>query len=417
MSGGRPKKLPPGCKWKDLKSGRVIDMYLSMGTDPATGKRLSRHTRAATVEEAWRIYEETRDAVRAGTPRRSSTVTVDAYLGEWLDGRRSIRPTTLAGYRTALLPLRAEFGELPLRRLTKAHLDKLITAVETGKRGPLETDPARRELPMLRGGKEGGAKAHPMRPWKPRTVQLFVVVLAKALDEAVRAGLADKNVAREVELRRVPQFEPKTWTPKQVLAAVTKLREDRDEIAFLLAMHGLRRGEVCGMAWGPGGLDIDAGTVTIADTRVLVAGAVQDGPPKSRRSERTLPLTPILAAAARRARSQQSADRLALGAAYTDSGLVVRTITGEGPNPDNLSGAWERFCSSAGLPVIRLHDARHTIATLLAQTGTPPSLLSAWVGHASNAFTMQTYVHDQDDALGSVADSINRLLGGELGDP
>lgn len=404
----RPKKLPPGSKWLELPSGRkVVDVYVSLGTDPTTGKRLSRHTRAGTVEEAWLIYEEARAQATAGSPRRAGQKTIGEFCAEWLAGRRSIRASTLAGYRDVFKPLRVEYGHLPLRKLTRPMLDRLITALETGHRGPLESDPARRHLPMTR------ADGRPRRPWKPRTVALFATVLADALDDAVRDGLIDRNVARDLELRPVPKYEAATWTPDQTLVAMEVMRGHAYELAFLLAMHGFRRGEICGMPWGAAGLDLDASTIAMAETRLLIDGEVVVSPPKSKRSRRTLPLTPVLTDAARRAKAAQTADRLKLGPAYTDSGLVARTVAGTGLNPDSLSGAWERFCRDAGVPVIRLHDARHTIATLLARTGTPPQLISAWVGHGSTAFTMATYVQDQPDALGIVADQINRLLGGQ----
>lgn len=405
---GRPRRLPPGCKWLDLDDGtRVVDMYLSLGVDPATGKRIRKHTRAETADAAWRTFEKARAAQRAGQTSKTgpaARVTIEEHLNSWLDSRRNPRPSTIAGYRGALKPLIETYGDVQLRKLTAPIVDKLITDLENGYR--LEHG---RKIPLRR---QGGQQR---RPWKPRTVQLFVTVLGMALDAAQRDGLIDRNIADDIELRPVKRYRAQTWTPAQSITAIKAMRGHKYEAAFLLAMHGYRRGEICGLDYGPAGADLDAGRITInpdGGTRVLVDGKVLVSDPKSERSARTLPMTPMLIEGLKRAKAQQAADKLRFGTAYTDSAAVVRTEFGARLNPDSLTGAWSRFCTGAGLPVIRLHDARHTIATVLHHAGCPTALISAWVGHASTAFTLNTYVQDQAGANDVTARLIQDILAG-----
>jgi len=70
------------------------------------------------------------------------------------------------------------------------------------------------------------------------------------------------------------------------------------------------------------------------------------------------------------------------------------------PNrPEWYSDQFRELSKAAGLPVIRLHDARHTCGTLMHLRGVPTAVISKWLGHATASFTMATYVHSQDDAL------------------
>ena len=127
--------------------------------------------------------------------------------------------------------------------------------------------------------------------------------------------------------------------------------------------------------------------------------------PKTERGGRTLPLDDAMMSALRSLRTQQSRERLAAGTAYSsgcpDCGgehLVVNEL-GHTYRPEWFSDEFRRLAKDAGLPVIRLHDARHTCGTLMHLRGVPTAVISKWLGHATASFTMATYVHSQDDAL------------------
>src|SRR5262249_54813673 len=148
----------------------------------------------------------------------------------------------------------------------------------------------------------------------------------------------------------------------------------------------------------------DGGTLTIAHNRVSVGGQVHDTDPKTERSARTLPLTPALAKALKRAKAIQAAERLRLGPHHVGSGNhVVVDDAGRPFHPDTLSDFGRELCGAAKVSQIRLHDARHSCASIMHAQGVPIAVISAWLGHADPAFTMRTYVHAQDDALKAAA--------------
>jgi site-specific recombinase XerD len=92
-------------------------------------------------------------------------------------------------------------------------------------------------------------------------------------------------------------------------------------------------------------------------------------------------------------RARQAAERLSWGADYTDSGMVVTTEDGRPLHPESLSGLFVRQAKRAGLSPIRLHDLRHSVASILLAQGVHPKVVSEQLGHATIALTLDTYSH------------------------
>jgi hypothetical protein len=181
---------------------------------------------------------------REGTYVGRSTVTVKRVCDDWLAGKRGVRPTTLAGYRDVLKPVVAAYGSLPVQRLTKRHLDDLI--------------------PLLTAGGLARTDGRSRRPWSARTVNSMLFVLGEVLGDAMRQGLVTRNVAALVD--RLPQSrtEIDTFTQSEVRKVLAVARGDRLELAWNLALSGLRRGEVCGLRWTD--VDFLAQTLTMSRT-------------------------------------------------------------------------------------------------------------------------------------------------------
>ena len=367
---------------------RRVELVVDVGADPATGQRRQIRRRFKTEEAALDAYAELRSQARDGTYVGRSSLTVEAVCAEWLAGKRpSVRPTTHAGYRDALKPVVTAYNALPVQRLTKRHVAELIDSLT---RGTAERADGRQR-----------------RRWKPRTVNLLLFVLGDVLDDAMRQGLVSRNVAALVD--RLPQQhkDVDTYTPAEVRKVLTAARDDRLEVAWHLALYGLRRGEICGLAWSD--VDLKAHTLTVRKNRVSVDGAPTTSEPKTDRGRRTLPLSDALAKTLRWARRLQAAERLKAGSLWRDSGYVVVNDIGEPLHPDTLTDRWAALTTAAGVRRLRLHDARHTAGTLMHLEGVPIAVISAWLGHSDAAFTMRTYVHSQDAAL---VDASRRLPSG-----
>lgn len=135
-------------------------------------------------------------------------------------------------------------------------------------------------------------------------------------------------------------------------------------------------------------MNFDAGTVSVAQGRVVVRGAgTTTGAPKSERSRRTLPMPADVMAALRALNAQQKRERLALGPTWIDTGLIAINEDGSPIRPETYSKAFRRHCTAAGVPAIRLHDTGHTAATRMLDSGTTVSATAKWLGHDPAADT------------------------------
>ena len=433
------------------RNGKVSYTFqIEAGTKP-DGSRDRRRYTYPTLAEARREYARIMTESAAGTLVRRDKVTLGAFLAEWLDSRR-VRPNTLDGYRAALKPVIDHLGTVPLQHLDTPHLDELVTLRLTGE--PI-AQPAKRGrrsaevLAYLRARPEGGGysellttfgepgiraldrlvsssdvlrpargrygAALPTEPERPkvsggvsnRTVCTMLTVLSSALTTATKRGLVARNVAQLVDRPAIEHREMSTWTPQQVERFRVRVRSDRLYACWLLTLAGRRRSEVLGLTWSA--VDFDAGTVSVAQGRVIVRGAgTTTGAPKSERSRRTLPMPPDVMAALRTLNAQQKRERVALGPTWIDTGLIAINEDGSPIRPESYSKAFCRHCAAAGVPVIRLHDTRHTAATRMLDSGTTVSAAAKWLGH-DPAMTLRVYGHVYEDALASAGDV---LLGG-----
>jgi integrase len=207
-----------------------------------------------------------------------------------------------------------------------------------------------------------------------------------------------RNVAALVD--RLPgkarKFE--TFTADQVRTVLGGIANDRNRHAWHLALAGLRPGEIAGLRWE----DIDLGqrTVRIGKTRVDVGGrALDQDDAKTAAARRGLPIPDALLSELAAAKTRQNSEKLALGEAYAGLGYVVCNEAGEPYHPSMLSTMWQAAIKDLDVPQMRLHDARHTCATLMHLQGVPIALVAAWLGHADVSFALRTYVQAQPEAL------------------
>jgi hypothetical protein len=144
--------------------------------------------------------------------------------------------------------------------------------------------------------------------------------------------------------------------------------------------------------------------------KVGPAAILVDSAPKTERGRRRLALDPITLAALKAQRQVQAEDRQAVGGRYRDHGYVFTWPDGRPLHPENIANWFEQHTRAAGLPRIRLHDVRHSYATAALKAGISAKVLSERLGHASVAFTLQTYGHVipgmDKDAAATVADLI-----------
>lgn len=308
-------------------------------------------------------------------------ITVQQYLEAWLLSKRSIRDTTRRGYETDIRKyLQSAIGHIRLADLRAHHIDEMYSALLSRR------DPA-----------------------SPSTIRHLHTTLRASLNAAVKRRLIPWNPAQHIELPSYVCPEASVWGPDQLNAFLASIRAHRLRVMFrLIAVTGLRRGEAIALHWTD--LDLDGGACTVRWQLVDAGGGARLGPPKTRRGARVLPLDSATMALLRQHRIDQLAERLAWGSAWQQSGLVFAREDGSALRPDYVSHLFVKLAERAGVPRIRLHDLRHTNASLALAAGVPLKVVSHRLGHSSTAITSDLYTHVIPAVAQDAADRIGALI-------
>lgn len=389
------RQLPPQIRKievLDRKTGKTVVRYqlrVDGGVNPETGQRQQVKRRFDTEKGARAALAEIGDQASKGMFVARKAVTVDELCEDWIASLHNARATTINAYAYAVAPLCERHGDMPVQKLTRPDLDRLLVD--------------------LRDGGTKTAKGHIRRAWSPRSLNKAVDAWRALIDYGVECRELSRNMA--AGMKKVPRAraEMATYTPEEINAVLRAADTDRNGHLWYLALSGLRRGELAGLRWSD--IDMVAGTITIARNRVQAgAGKVVEGDPKTLSSRRTLPLDEGLVSMLRRASVRYAEERLALGSGHADSGYVAVNEAGEPYTPDTLTRMWHKLAKSAGVRPIRLHDARHSCGTALHLRGVPLAVIAKWLGHADAEITARIYAHSQDDALIAAGQTLGAVV-------
>jgi len=354
------------------------EVCIDTGRDPATGKR-QRHFESVkgTKKAAQQRMHELLHTLEQGAYIRPSRLTVTQFLGEWLRDYVELNcsPRTKASYemitRCHLIP---ELGSISLSQLEPRHLQAFY----------------RRQ--RERGRVDGKGQL------SPQTVRYCHSLLAEALGYAVKMGLLSRNVAQATEAPRADHKVMPTLAPEDVPRFLEVAQESPYYIFFYLLLHtGLRRGEALALRWknvdlGLASLGVSA-YLSVTETAYKLGGTCIIKEPKTSHSRRRIALSPSLGLVLRQHRSAQEVQRALLGKPLIDEDFVFAHPDGTPLDPSTVSHTFNKIIRKAGLPHIRLHDLRHTHASLLLQAGVHPKIVQERLGHSSIRVTLDTYSH------------------------
>jgi len=382
--------------------------------DPVTGKRRQHwHSGYKNKKEAEQARTKLLHELDTGRYIEQSRLTMRDFMKEWLAAiKPTVRESTWETYevlvRVHVVP---HLGHVTVQRLTPATLNSLYEKLQTeGKKSQRVVQKRRRvqasgEETEPRGEKNG---------LSAKTVRNIHIVIHKALDYAVIHNLVQTNVASIANVPKPARFgdhDMKTWDASTLGAFLEGIQEHRYYPAFLLAaMTGMRRGEVLGLRWQD--VDLDRGELSVTQSLTSYGYTTRFSSPKTRRSRRHIPLDQKTLAALRVHRASQAAEKLRQGPKYVDTGLVFTQEDGRWVHPDRFSHLFNTLVKKSTLPRIRLHDLRHTYATLSLQAGTPVKIISERLGHSSAAFTMDVYQHVIPAMQQEAADAVATLVFG-----
>lgn len=307
-------------------------------------------------------------------------LTVEQFLERWLPAiENTIRPSTFAGYRAHVRHhIVPHLGEQRVRDVTATALNTMY-------------------------GSLLGKVSTKGRSLGPATVRRVHATVHRALRDAVRWGLLDENPADRSDPPRLRTgIEMKTWSSDEVRFFLEFSKHDAlHALWFLLATTGLRRGEALGLRWPD--LDLRGGNLAVRQTIVEVGGKILVSTPKTARGRRLVALDAATLAVLKRHNR---------GLSQSHNGLVFARSDGQPLRPSVVTRRFARLVADSGLPKIRLHDLRHTHATLALQAGVHPKIVSERLGHSTIAFTLDVYSHALHHMQREAADKLGELLFG-----
>jgi integrase len=349
-------------------------------------KRRRRVVYGKTKQEVQEKLRKLQDEAAAGLAVETDRLTLAAFLTTWLETvRQKVCRSTHRRYEQHvnghLVP---HLGAVQLRKLTAYHISQLYNDME-----------------------KKGASASERRK--------VGTALRMALKHAVRLRLVSHNPAADVPKPRAPKQEMHVLVPEQIPVFLKAAESDRLYALYVLALDGgMRQGEIFGLRWAD--VDIEAASVQVQRSLEEVAGRLELKDVKTAKGRRRVQLSPFTAVALHEHRKRM----LVEGHAKGDSPVFCDT---EGkwlrksnffrrsfqPLLDRVTKALEQS-GQPGLPHVRFHDLRHTVASLLLLSGENPKVVSERLGHASIEVTLNTYSHVLPTMQQAAAEKLGRIL-------
>lgn len=356
-----------------LKDGR----WLARASLDGRRKSFTGKTRAEVAKRLAIALKAHQD----GLPTPSDRQTVEQFIEKWIAAiTPTIREKTANNYANLLrnhaIPV---IGKIQMTKLQPADLIRLY-------------DKRR---------KAGAA---------PRSVLHLHRVLFRCLRFAERWGDVTRNVAALVDAPKIKRTQFRCLSAEEARTLLAVAEGDRLEAFIVLALStGMRLGELLGLSWRS--VDFDRGAVSVvASLQATARGELVLMEPKTTHSRRVIDVEPRVTACLRRHRAAQELARRVAGDAWTSPipDLVFTSPVGHPIDGRVLIRSWFRpLLAKAGLPAIRIHDLRHSHASIALALGVHPKVVQETLGHSSIAITLDLYSH--------VVPSLQREAAKEMG--
>jgi integrase len=347
--------------------------------------------------DAERLLRQLLLSVDEGTYiKQPKQLTVANWLQRWLDNcvANNLSPKTVESYEHELccyvIP---SLGGIRLTELRPHHIQGFIS----------------KELSEGRKRGVGGLS--------PRTVQYHYRILSKALDDAMKMGLAAANPCKSVTPPRRTHYDIPTLGPDDLSRLLNAIRHSSYYLVYhTLLLTGLRRNELLALKWKD--LDLELACIYVSHSlQRLRDGRIIIKQPKTPRSRRLVDLPPSLVALLRQHRLDQEANRILFGESLKEDDFVFGRSDGSPLYPSTVTDAFAKVAAQAGLPHLRLHDLRHIHATMMLKMGIHPRVVQERLGHSSIATTLDVYSHTVPGLQRMAAERLDSLLSQEVSSP
>lgn len=347
----------------------AVVVELERGSD---GKRKQRwHTVKGTKRDAERELARLVHSLNTGEYVAPQQLTVTEFLTQWLrdSAKRRVSAGTYESYESIVrVHLAPGLGAQRLARLSPLHIQSLYSRLQD------------------QGSPDGCG------PLAPGSIRKIHGVLHQALAQAVRWQILPRNPSDSIDLPTVPDEAPSTFGHADLERLLKLARDKPVYLPLLLALAtGMRRNEILGLRWSD--VDFEAHRLAVQVALTHTREGLQLKAPKTPKSRRPIDLPSWAVTLLRRHQATQSQERQTLVGAYQDNDLVICRPDGRPMVPRVLTRQFQKLARSAGFDGGRLHDLRHTHATVLLELGLNPKVVSERLGHARVSMTLDRYSH------------------------
>ena len=377
------------------------------GADQATAARIGDVITSAKRGAPLPAAEDVRRRLALGQDPASSGATFGEAWEAWLAGKKRLRRSSrerlaqIGGHW--LLPVLAG---VPLERLNGAHCAAVFDRIEH----------INAEITAQRGEGRAYVRVDGDQRARPRMVgvatqhRVFAALREFCNFEVRKTRRLAFNPAYAVELEAEITPEAKRWSAAQAAAFLSASADDPLGLLFrIVILRGARRAEAVGFRWS--GADLDAGYIQVERPILLIGADVTEGRPKSRAGERKIWLDAETIRLLREHRTAQLRARMQAGLAWQEDDLIFTRDDGTPWRPDFVTRRFQSIAKAAGLPMIKLHEGRHSAASLAHTADVDPEIRRKTLGHADAAMTSH-YTHIEAQAHLAAAEAVAQLVKG-----
>ena len=366
---------------RSTKKGEAYQIIIETERDkseenPNKGRNRIFKTVYCTKKEAEKIMREMLNKIDNQAFIKDNKTTVKEFLEEWLELfiEPHLAPTTVFGYKNQLskyvYPI---LGNKRLQELKTTHIQKFYNDMKI--KSPLSDKPL-------------GAK----------TIRNIHMNLLAAFDKAVEQEVIPKNPAKLAQLPKGAKYKAEVYSLDEINQLFELVKDTDLELAIhILILLGLRRGELVGLRWS--NVDLQNNTVNIIENAVMIKNDVIIKDPKSESGKRTIEMPESLTLMMKKAKLEylQRRSKQKVRNINEKDDYVITQPDGTPYKPSSFSQKIRRFLLDTPLKRIRLHDMRHTNATLMLQLGISAKVAQKRLGHADFSTTMDLYTHVLQD--------------------
>ena len=361
-------------KWEE--GGKPRSKELSTGIEiKGNNKRIAKKR----VEEIRADFEK--KVARNGFSEYKD-ILFEVYIEKWVNEQESyLKPTTLSGYKgiakNHIVPFFSKMHVL-LVDITPQHIQEYYnTKVKEG--------------------------------LSPGSIQRHHSLLRKALQNAVLKDVILFNPADKTQRPRQTKYCPSIYDVKQLKLLLQAVNGTPIETPVILCCHyALRRGEILGLQWK--NIDFENRTIAICGSVVRAGKTIYQDSTKSQSSNRILPINDEIYEYLKKIKKKREDNRKIFGNCYCENDFVCTWDDGRPLAPEYLSRAFKRVLKKNGLPPIRLHDTRHSVATGLLKSGIDLKVIQEYLGHSTIGITANYYLHPDINEKTKALERMEKLL-------